>query len=137
MGEQRAEAPASKAVEKAKDIANDVAKQAHRGVEGKLDQGKTIIQDVQTRAGEALDKATDFAQQASTVGGEAITQAGNVIQGVAREVGKQADQAATPLYQKGARTSGYVSRYAADQPLAALLVAGAIGYGLAYLIHRS
>jgi hypothetical protein len=29
-----------------------------------------------------------------------------------------------------------LSRYAAEQPLTALLIAGAAGYGLAYLIHR-
>ena len=136
MNEQRAEALVSNAVEKAKDTANDLAKQARTGLQGKLDQGEATIRDVQTRADEALDKATDFARQASAVGGDAITQAGDIVQGAAREVGKQADQAATTLYQHGARAGGYVSRYAADQPLAALLVAGAIGYGLAYLIHR-
>jgi hypothetical protein len=36
---------------------------------------------------------------------------------------------------QGARAGGYLSRYAA-QPLTALLIAGVLGYGLAYLIHR-
>jgi hypothetical protein len=55
---------------------------------------------------------------------------------VAREASNQATQAATSLYQQGSRAGGFISQYAAEQPMAALLAAGAIGYGLAYLIHR-
>ena len=90
-----------------------------------------------------MDKATDRARKASTVGGQAVARAGDVIeqagdaiQGAAREVGNTVSQAATKLGQQGGRAGGYVSRYTADQPLTALLIAGALGYGLAYLIHR-
>src|SRR4029450_13704641 len=64
-------------------------------------------------------------------------QAAEAIQGVAAEVGNKVAQAATTAYQQGARAGGYVSQYTAEQPLTALLIAGAIGYGLAYLIHRN
>ena len=71
-------------------------------------------------------------QQAATAGAETV----NRIHGVARDMANQASQAATAVYQQGARAGGSVSRYAAEQPLTALLVAAAIGYGIAYLIHR-
>ena len=67
---------------------------------------------------------------------QAVAEASDAIQGVAREVGNKVDQAATTAYRQGARAGGYVSQYAAEQPLTALLIAGAIGYVLAYLIHR-
>ena len=78
-----------------------------------------------------------MARQVSESGGQAASRAGEVIQGVARDVGNQASQAATNLYQQGSLAGGYVSRYTAEQPLTALLIAGLIGYGLAYLIHRA
>ena len=60
----------------------------------------------------------------------------DAVQGAARDVGNQASQAATTVYEQGARAGASVSKYAAEQPLIALLIAGAIGYGIAYLIHR-
>jgi ElaB/YqjD/DUF883 family membrane-anchored ribosome-binding protein len=76
------------------------------------------------------------ARQASEVGKQAMAQVGETIQGAAREAGNQATQAANSLYQQGSQASHYISRYAGEQPVTALLIAGAIGYGLAYLIHR-
>jgi len=102
----------------------------------KIDQGKPVLRDLQASAGAAIDKAAGLARDASSAGIQAVAQASDAIQGAAREVGKQVDQAVTSVYRQSARAGGYVSRYAAEQPLAALLIAGAIGYGLAYLIHR-
>jgi len=122
------------------DLAAQTA-QTETGVQDKLDQGKGLLHDLRASGGEAMDKAT--ARKASTVGGQAVARAGDVIeqagdaiQGAAREAGNRASQAATTLCQQGGRAGGYVSRYTADQPLTALLIAGALGYGLAYLIHR-
>jgi len=122
------------------DLAAQTA-QTETGVQDKLDQGKGLLHDLRASGGEAMDKAT--ARKASTVGGQAVARAGDVIeqagdaiQGAAREAGNRASQAATTLCQQGGRAGGYVSRYTADQPLTALLIAGALGYGLAYLIYR-
>ena len=60
----------------------------------------------------------------------------DAVQGAARDVANQASQAAATVYQQGARAGASVSRLAAEQPLTALLIAAAIGYGAAYLIHR-
>ena len=88
-----------------------------------------MIQDAQAGA-------ATLARQASEAGRQAMAQAGEVIQGAARQASDQATQAATNLYQQGSRASDFISRYTAEQPVTALLVAGAIGYGLAFLIHR-
>jgi ElaB/YqjD/DUF883 family membrane-anchored ribosome-binding protein len=98
-------------------------------MQGRLDQGKEMMQDAQA-------SAATLARQATEAGRQAMAQAGELVQGTAREAGNQASQAATNLYQQGSRAGDFISQYAAEQPVTALLVAGAIGYGLAYLIHR-
>jgi ElaB/YqjD/DUF883 family membrane-anchored ribosome-binding protein len=110
-------------------MAGDAAKQAGASMQGTLDQGKAMFQDAQA-------SAAKLARQASDAGRQAMGQAGELVQGAAREAGNQATQAATNLYQQGSRAGDYISQYAAERPVTALLVAGAIGYGLAYLIHR-
>jgi ElaB/YqjD/DUF883 family membrane-anchored ribosome-binding protein len=129
MDEQRIQDRVSETTEKVGTMAGDAAKQAGAAMQGKLDQGKAMIQDAQT-------SAATMARQASEAGRQAMAQAGELVQGAAREAGNQATQAATNLYQQGSRAGDFISQYAAEQPIAALLVAGAIGYGLAYLIHR-
>ena len=142
--QQRAESTVSDATTKVSDATakagnavGDIAAKTEKVFQEKIDQAKPVLQDLQATAGNAIDKAAGFARDASNAGVQAVTQASGAIQGVAREVGKQVDQAATTAYQQSARAGGYVSRYAAEQPLTALLIAGAIGYGLAYLIHRN
>ncbi len=143
MDQQRVEGSVSDTAAKIDNTVSNLAAQTEAGVQGKLDQGKGILYDLRASAGEAMDKATDLARKASTVGGQAVARAGyaieqasDAIQGAACEVGNTAGQAVTKLCQQGGRAGGYVSRYTADQPLTALLIAGALGYGLAYLIHR-
>lgn len=136
MDQQRGEGEVSDATAKVGETVSDLASKTGKMVQDKVDQGKPVLRDLQASAGAAMDRAADLARDASSAGVQAIAQASDAIQGVAREVGNQAGQAATTVYQQGARAGGYVSRYAAEQPLTALLVAAAIGYGLAYLIHR-
>ena len=97
------------------------------------DQVKPALRDLQESAGAALDMAGDLAHKASIAG----AQAADAVQGAARGVAHPAGRTATAVYQQGARTGESISRYAAAQPLTALLIAAAIGYGIAYLIHRS
>ena len=114
--------------QKAGEASDKLAANLQEGVE----QGRAVWQDAKATAADALNKAGSVARDMSAAG----AQAGEAIQGVARQVGDQAGQYATSLYQQGANAGGYVSRYTAEQPWTALLVAAAIGYGLAYLIHR-
>lgn len=122
--------------DKAADTAGGLAAQTKTEMQNRLEQGKAMLQDAKATAGNAMERATAAAREASAAGSQAAAQAGEVIQGVAREVGNQAGQAATALYQQGSSAGNYVSRYAAEQPWTALLLAAALGYGLAYLIHR-
>ena len=85
---------------------------------------------------DAREGAATLGRQASDAGRQAMAQAGEIIQGAARQAGEQASQVATNLYQQSSRAGDTISRYTAEQPLTALLLAGTIGYGLAYLIHR-
>ena len=54
-----------------------------------------------------------------------------------RNIGNQASAASDALYQQSARAGRYVTRNVNQYPLPALLVASAIGYLTAYLIHTS
>jgi ElaB/YqjD/DUF883 family membrane-anchored ribosome-binding protein len=81
-----------------------------------------------------VETAKDLAGKAQT----AVTQAGSTISDAAVETGNRASDAAAKAYQQ---TTDYVSRSTMEQPLTALLIAGAIGsavgYAAACLIHRS
>jgi hypothetical protein len=52
-----------------------------------------------------------------------------------RRTREQAGAAAEQLYQKGARASEYMTENVRTYPITALIVAGLIGYAMAYLIH--
>lgn len=133
MDQQRGEDVATDAAAKVENSVSDLGAKAGEMVQDKIDQSKPVLRDLQETAAAAIDKTADLARKVSTAGVQAV----DAVQGVARDVGNQASQAATTVYHQGARAGESVSRYAAEQPLTALLVAGAIGYGLAYLLHRS
>ena len=133
MDQQQGEAAVRDAAAKVGDTVGSLTAEAGNVVQDKIDQAKPMPRDLKESAGVAMDKAADLAQKASNAGVQAV----DAVQGVARDVANQASQAATAVYQQGARTGGSVSRYAAEQPVTAVLVAAAIGYGIAYLIHRA
>src|SRR5215207_2970900 len=56
-------------------------------------------------------------------------------QDLARQAREQAGAAGEQLYEQGARAGEYLTENVKAYPATALLVAGAIGYGIAYLIH--
>jgi ElaB/YqjD/DUF883 family membrane-anchored ribosome-binding protein len=124
MDQQRS----SDVVSDAMATANDLCVNAEEAVQDKMNHNKPVLKNLQETAGAAIDKATDLARKASAP----INQAADAIHGIAQDVG----QAASTVYQQGARAGGSVSRYTSEQPLTALVIAGAIGYGLARLIHR-
>jgi ElaB/YqjD/DUF883 family membrane-anchored ribosome-binding protein len=89
---------------------------------------KKIGEQVSSVGNAVKEGIASAAAQAQT----AAAQAGSTIQDAATEVSKQVGDAGA---KAGAKAADYVSRKTAEQPLLALLVAGAIGYGIAYLIH--
>jgi ElaB/YqjD/DUF883 family membrane-anchored ribosome-binding protein len=97
--------------------ANEAGRRAGAEAQAMLDQGKSIAQDVANRASET--------------GRQAMDRAGEFIEGVA----PQAREVASNLYEQGSQTGQYVRQYTSQQPVTALLIAGAIGYALGYLSY--
>lgn len=87
----------------------------------------------------ARTMASDTIDQAKTMARNVGEQVRSAASGAAQDLGQQArDQASAAgdmLYQQGARAGEYLTRNVNEYPLAALLIAGAIGYGIGYLIH--
>src|ERR1051325_8680798 len=83
------------------------------------------------------DRSGSSAGMSSGSSGSGLSGSGGMERAasMARNVGEQASAATGALYEQGARAGDYVSRNVNEYPLPALLVAGAVGYGLAYLIH--
>jgi len=131
--DQQGELAGSDAVAKVEDTVADLAAKSEKMAQDQIDQARPVLRDLRETAGAAMDKATDLAHKASTAGAQAV----DAIQGAARDVGNQATRAANTVYEQGARAGGSVTRYTVEQPLTALLIAAAIGYGIACLIHRS
>ena len=76
----------------------------------------------------AVETGNDLAGKAQT----AATETGNTIQNAAIETAKQVGDAAAT---HGAQAAEYISHNTSEKPLLALLLAGAVGYAIAYLVH--
>ena len=79
----------------------------------------------------AVDTASDLAGKAQT----AAAEAGGTIRDAASDTVKQVSDAAAKTSKQRGKAADYVSRNTAEQPLLALLLAGAVGYAIAYMIH--
>ena len=75
--------------------------------------------------------AQNLANRASEAGRRATERAGEFAESVV----PQAKEVASNLYDQGSRSAAYVRQYAAQDPLAAMLVAGVIGFALGYLVR--
>jgi ElaB/YqjD/DUF883 family membrane-anchored ribosome-binding protein len=125
MVQEKNEGALSDSAAKMGHAASGLAAEAKELGQQKKEEAKSALGNLQASAGDTMNKMTDLARQASGVGMRAASQASDT----AREVGSQA-------YQQATRAQGYVAQFATEQPLAALLIAGAIGYGLAFLTLR-
>jgi len=74
--------------------------------------------------------------QAVSAAGDMTDQARSMAADAGSRAHDFARRAGGSLYDQGARAGGYLTRGVDEYPFTALLVAGAIGYGLAYLIHN-
>jgi hypothetical protein len=96
------------------------------------DQASKIASDVKEGIAGAAEKAGNFAEKTRTVAAEAA----NTVHGATIEAGKTLSDAATEVHRQGVKAGEYLSQSTAEQPLLALLLAGAVGYAIAYLVHR-
>ena len=83
----------------------------------------------------ATETARDMANRAAEQARSAMAKAGETAQDLANRAREQAAPAAQAVYDQGARAGEYVTRNVHQYPTTALLIAAAVGYGLAYLIH--
>ena len=76
--------------------------------------------------GGMMDMARNVGEQAWAAASNPVATA----QDLARRAGEQ-------TYEQSQRAGEYLTRNVNEYPLAALMVAGAIGYGVAYLVHSN
>ena len=82
-----------------------------------------------------VEAARDAAHRAGEQAGSAIEKLAGSAQDFANRARDHAGPAAQAVYDQGARAGQYVTRNVHEYPATALLVAAAVGYGLAYLMH--
>src|SRR5262245_48387323 len=102
MDQQHGEAAISDAAARVGNTVGNLTAEAGKVVQDKIDQAKPAFRDLRDSASIVMDKATDLAQKASNAGVQAM----DTVQGVSRDVASQASQAATAVYQQGARAGG-------------------------------
>jgi ElaB/YqjD/DUF883 family membrane-anchored ribosome-binding protein len=110
-----------------------------------LDQGRTMeqakttatqaMEQAKTTAGEAMEQAKTMARNIGDQAAAAAADPGATAQELARRAREQANVAGDVLYRQGQRAGEYLTQNVNEYPLTALLIAGMIGYGMAYLIH--
>lgn len=121
-GQQTRETDQNKdSVRRASEPAGMARQQPEAGTgDGAVEQAKTMARTV--------------GEQARNIAGSA----GSTAQDLARRAREQVNQVNTDaLYEQGARAGEFLTRNVNEYPLAALLIAGMVGYGLGYLIHSN
>jgi ElaB/YqjD/DUF883 family membrane-anchored ribosome-binding protein len=98
-----------------------------------MEQATTMVRD----AGETVNQAATMARAAGEQAWSAAGDAAATAQELTRQAREQASAASDVLYEQGARAGEYVTRNVTQYPLTAVLIAGAVGYLTAYLIHSS
>src|SRR5436309_10533021 len=95
------------------------------------------MQQAKSTANQPIDQANTMAhalgEQARAVASDPAASA----QELARRAREQAGVASDALYRQSQRAGEYLTQNVNEYPLTALLIAGMIGYGLAFLVHTS
>lgn len=122
--------------DRSKHVGDTVTGTIDRATETATDAISTIQKQAEHAQSVASDAIGEAGSLVRTVGDQARTLASDAG-ATAQDVARRARERADAMYQQGTRAGEYVARQVDAYPLTALLVAGAIGYGLAYLIHHS
>jgi ElaB/YqjD/DUF883 family membrane-anchored ribosome-binding protein len=138
IGEQ-AHSAMAKAGETAQDLANRAREQVAPAIAKVTETAQDLVHRAREQAAPAMAKAGETAQDLANRAREqvapAIAKVTETAQDLAHRTREQAAPAAQVVYDQGARAGQYVTRNVHDYPATALLIAAAIGYSLAYLIH--
>jgi ElaB/YqjD/DUF883 family membrane-anchored ribosome-binding protein len=114
--------------EQALDVARHVGETA-------LDEGRQQAQKAGAMASNMMEQAKAMARDVGEQARAAAADPGATAQDLARRAREQAAVASDALYQQGMRAGEYLTENVNEYPLTALLLAAAIGYGIAFLIH--
>jgi vacuolar-type H+-ATPase subunit H len=114
----------------ASDIVADATAAASDIIRGVRNVSGEIIEHAKTAADGVIDQAQ---QPASEALAGSLQDLGTQAQEMARNASEHAAAAAEDLYQHG---SEYVARKTRNFPISAVLIAGALGYGIGYLSSR-
>lgn len=123
----------------------DISETAAKAASAAAANAKTALEQTNGNTHEPHYEAVDMPARVKKAAGDATEHveaaAGEALASVAENSGEQArDQAgaaAEALLRQIRRAGDRLSRYATSKPLTAVLAAGAVGYGLGYLLHRS
>src|SRR5215212_2227170 len=123
----------------------DISETAAKAASAAAAKAKAALEQSNGNTHEPHHEAGDMPAGVKNAAGEAVEHvkaaAGEALASVAENIGEpagdQAAKAAEALLGHTRRAGDRVLRSAAANPLTALLVAGAVGYGLGYLMHRS
>jgi hypothetical protein len=96
------------------------------------DQASKVVSDLKEGIAGAVEKAGDMAGKARST----VAAAGNTIRDTAIDAGNKAADVAAETHERGVKAGDYIAQRTAEQPLLALLLAVAVGYGIACLVHR-
>lgn len=124
MDTDRVVGTAKKVGGKVEDFAGDVTGDSKLQADGAVDQVKGAVQ---AAYGQAKDTVRDYADQAQGIAGDAYEQGRRYV-----DEGRKRFPDAERYYQDGREVVG---RHVGESPLAALLIAGAVGYLAALVIH--
>jgi ElaB/YqjD/DUF883 family membrane-anchored ribosome-binding protein len=105
---------------------------------GIAEQANRLTKRASAGAEDITERARDLAQQAAAMAGEAASALADARDGawdVAQKAGVGARAFADQAYRSGRQGAEDLAERVEERPLLALLVAGAIGYALAYLLH--
>src|SRR3954466_12290612 len=123
----------------------DISETAAKAASAAAGKAKAALEQSNGNTHESHHETEDMPARVKNAAGDVAEHvkaaAGEALASVAEHIGEQArDQAgagAEALLRQTRRAGDRVWRSAAANPLTALLVVGAVGYGLGYLLHRS
>ena len=121
---EQAKTAANQAMDQAKTTANQVKTTANQ-----------VMEQTKATANQAMDQAKTMARNIGDQAAAAAADPAATAQDLARLAREQATVAGDVLYRQGQRAGEYLTHNVNEYPLTALLIAGMIGYGMAYLIH--
>ncbi len=113
---------------KAEETVGDLTGDAKTRAEGQADQ---LAGTFQKTYGAAKEQISDIADKASDYAG----QAASGVKDAGESLRAQAERLSRSARELGTQAGDYAGRALREKPLASLLLAGAIGYALSFLIH--